>query len=783
MDISLIKQRINCIDYCKRHNIPINKAGGRCVSPLRDHADNKTAFVAYEDFFYDFVSRIGGDVIDLCALIQFNGNRGAALNYLADITGVEHEKDEKWIKYTQNLCNKTELWHKSLTEEHKEYLKRRGILESTIKELKIGSMAYKDEERIVIPYWKNGYVCYYISRGTDPKYLKAKLDEYNENAPWGMQTLKAGEPLYIAEGAFDALSYYQEGKSVLATMGGAFSRSQLQTVLKAARCASDVVLTFDNDAPGRKFTKDLGEILLNNRIKFSTAVIPARYKDVSEYYEAEGRLPDKMQDGITFLAESFDDYQEFRSFAFRVGRILDKSSITELFNHVTNFDKAILKELKADVTACPAEGVIVNEVKKNLLYHPSIGFFQYDGKRWARISDEEVKAKIAHALGRFKSGSKCNSVLSLLKAEVAQVVEFNRTQKFNFINGTLDLNTLEFSQTHDASDYITYCMGYPYKPDRYYKPWSDFISDIMNNDGRKENLLQEAAGYVLFPNNEFQQCFILIGSGSNGKSVFLDILTQIFGTENISNIEMSAFAKDFQVIHLMNSLLNISSETKSNIAGAESVFKQIVAGDMVSSCYKGKDMISFRPRSKLFIACNEYMKSRDTTEGYLRRLCFIEFPMHYTDHPTQPNDRPIKRGLGKEFEEHLSEIFNWVLDGYRMLKTDKEFTETDEQESLIGDYKEVINPLISFVKEYEMEGDAISNEEFYKDYTVWCSECGHTAKSKQSFLRAVTKVITEYRRDIEKPDKVFRVNGVVMRGIRRVTAGVTAEVQEALQDF
>ncbi len=65
--------------------------------------------------------------------------------------------------------------------------------------------------RIVIPYWKNGYVCYYISRRTDLKYLKAKLDEYNENAPWGMQTLKAGEPLYIAEGAFDALSYYQRG--------------------------------------------------------------------------------------------------------------------------------------------------------------------------------------------------------------------------------------------------------------------------------------------------------------------------------------------------------------------------------------------------------------------------------------------------------------------------------------------------------------------------------------------------------------------------------------------
>ena len=88
-----------------------------------------------------------------------------------------------------------------------------------------------------------------------------------------------------------------------------------------------------------------------------------------------------------------------------------------------------------------------------------------------------------------------------------------------------------------------------------------------------------------------------------------------FGTENISNIEMSAFAKDFLVIHLMNSLLNISSETKSNIAGAESVFKQIVAGDMVSELLQGKDMISFRPRSKLFIACNEYMKSRRHDRG------------------------------------------------------------------------------------------------------------------------------------------------------------------------
>lgn len=786
MDLSLIKQRMSCIDYAKISGIPVSKPGDRCASPIRSGADNRTAFVVYEDFWYDFVAQLGGDVIDLCALKQFDGNRGAAISHLARLTGVENEQNAKWVDYTQNLCNSVEKWHKALSAPHSDYLHRRGILQSTIDELKIGTKS----GRIVIPYWKNGYICYYISRkdpddkSDSPKYIKAKLDGSNENIPWGLPTLKAGQPLYIAEGAFDALSIYQEGKSVLATMGGHFSKPQLEQVRKAAEAASEVVLTFDNDEAGRSFTKALGEFLFNHRIRFSTLIIPSRYKDVSEHYEAEGRLPEKMQDGIEFLAKSFgeDEWDDFKTFAYKAGRVLDKSSISQLFSKVAQtgaFDAGALKDLKSDVTSCPAEGKIVSEIRDDLLYHPSVGFFTYDGARWARISDEEVKARIARALGRFKSGSKCNSILTLLKAETARVVEFNRQNKVNFINGTLNLDTLEFSGEHNPNNFLTYCMKYPYKPGKYYSPWSDFIEDIMNGDERKQSLMQEAAGYVLFPNNEFQRCFVLIGSGANGKSVFMNVLTAIFGEENVSNVEMSAFAKDFQVIHLMNSLINISSETKSNIAGAESVFKQIVAGDMVSSCYKGKDMISFRPRSKLFIACNEYMKSKDTTEGYLRRLCFIKFPMHYTDNPTQPNDRPINRNLEKDFMQHLTEIFNWVLDGYRALRADREFTVTDEQSGIVSEYKEVINPLISFVKDYELDGDYASNDEFYRDYTVWCEQCGHKARTKQSFLRAVPEILREYRKDIEKPLAPFSVGSVVMRGIRRVfTDCITVEQME-----
>ena len=63
--IRQIKERINCLDYCLRKNLPIHKSGDRCVSPLRPGATNKSSFVVFEDFWYDHGAAQGGDVIEL----------------------------------------------------------------------------------------------------------------------------------------------------------------------------------------------------------------------------------------------------------------------------------------------------------------------------------------------------------------------------------------------------------------------------------------------------------------------------------------------------------------------------------------------------------------------------------------------------------------------------------------------------------------------------------------------------------------------------------------------
>ena len=283
----------------------------------------------------------------------------------------------------------------------------------------------------------------------------------------------------------------------------------------------------------------------------------------------------------------------------------------------------------------------------------------------------------------------------------------------NFINGTLDLSDFTFRE-HSPADLCTFCLPYPYDPEARSPEFIQFINDITDNDPYRAALLQEAAGYVLFTTNELQKCFCLIGNASNGQSVFLNILTKIFGEENVSNVEMSAMGQPFQAIHLMHSLLNISGETKTNIEGSEHTFKQVVTGDLISSSYKGKDIISFRPRAKLFIACNRFVHSKILTTvsaplGVYFVPDFVCGQSRTRQSITKKRDTEIESKLTTP--QQLSAIFNWVLEGYRILKQTKSFTETRDQAEIMQQFAESLDPLTMFAEDFEHLTEMLSHIE------------------------------------------------------------------------
>ena len=235
-----------------------------------------------------------------------------------------------------------------------------------------------------------------------------------------------------------------------------------------------------------------------------------------------------------------------------------------------------------------------------------------------------------------------------------------------------------------------------------------------------------------------------MGDGANGKSVLLNTIQKVFGEANVSNVEMSNLDEPFQRIKLINSLVNISTETSTNIKGAESIFKQVVVGDTISGCYKNKDFVDFKPRCVMISACNEYIKSNDTTKGFLRRICFIDFPCHFEGEKADIN-------LEKKLEAELSGIFNWAYEGYKRLQVQKHFTETPEQAEMMKEFTQLAEPVIAFMNE-ELTGYVgdIAREELYKKYTAWCESAGHKAKSRNSFTQAFRQAIGQLTQDIEE---------------------------------
>jgi P4 family phage/plasmid primase-like protien len=742
--IRTIKERINVIDYARNIlNLPIVRDGDRCCSLMG--GNNPTALVMHENYFFDFKMGEGGDVIDLCAIARHGGDRGAAIRELAGDAGYK-----QWADYTQNLNNKIAYWHSRLREEDRAYLHGRRITDETINTLRIGF----DGSRLVIPYYKNGYVAYYVSRQLkddgSPKYKKAKLDGYMENIPWGLDTIsrKDCDVLVITEGVFDAMSFYQEGYKVLSPMAGFFSKDAAKQVLDICRHEEKVFLCFDSDDAGGKFQMNMAKSLFKKKVNFLMGQITG-YKDISEYYADEGDLRaliDTAQNGVEMLFRRITDKEEFKKFVFEAARFVGKPELVELFDF-TQFPKTWLEQVKKQAMSAPPEDLIVKEVTaaKRLKYFDALGFYEYTGGVWRKRWDSEIKAYIADIYGHYRTGPRVASVFSLLKAECVSTEEMNKKMIFNFRNCTLDLETGEAGE-HRESDMSSIQVDYDYDPDAFSRDWQQYLEEVTCEDESKMTLLQEIAGYVLFPDCSLQKCFFLMGEGSNGKSVFLDVLTELYGKNNVSTVEMSGLAEPFQRIHLLNSLVNISSEVKSDVRGTESVFKQIVVGDAINGCYKGKDFITFRPRTKMIAAFNRYFRANDTSTGFMRRIVFVTFNAKFVfDNPSE-GEYKADIHLTAKLNKELSAIFNWAYEGYKLLIESNKFTVTSDQQEIMDGFIRITNPLMAFAEDEKARlFGRIINSDLYKLYSDWCREAGHKPMGRIIFIQRFKQTLTQMK--------------------------------------
>lgn len=324
--------------------------------------------------------------------------------------------------------------------------------------------------------------------------------------------------------------------------------------------------------------------------------------------------------------------------------------------------------------------------------------------------------------------------LDILIRENTPATEANWIAFRNGLYNIYDDSFIPFTHEH----IITNKIDWDYNPHAYDELTDKTLNRIACNDKQIRMLLEEMVGYTMFRRNELGKAFILTGSGSNGKSTFLNMLKTMLGRRNVSVLDLKKLNDRFSTVMLFGKLANIGDDISDEFITDSADFKKIVTGETIDAEQKGQPKFEFEPYVKLLFSANNIPrigKGRDSA-AILRRLIIV--PFNATFKSTDPDYVPFI-GDKLQNQEAIEYLIQLGLTALKRVLIERKFTESERVQKELEEYEESNNPILGFFKEIDRE--EIENEptnQVYKRYTVYCAENGLQPLSQIGFSKQLT---------------------------------------------
>nr|WP_219914471.1 phage/plasmid primase, P4 family [Thalassobacillus sp. CUG 92003] len=326
-------------------------------------------------------------------------------------------------------------------------------------------------------------------------------------------------------------------------------------------------------------------------------------------------------------------------------------------------------------------------------------------------------------------------IFKVLQREAQMVDEMDSKRNFiNVKNGMVDLSTYKLVE-HSPDFNSTVQIPIYYDIEAIAPKFERFMSDITLNDEELVAVHQELIGYWLTGETKAEKAVYYYGSGANGKSVLASVVTQLVGSQNVSNVPLSDFNVPFGLENIIGKSLNISAENEMGGKALKTEnFKAIVSGDKMNINIKYRSPISYRPYCRLVFLVNNLPDSSDVTAGYFRKVMIVPFSRTFKN---KEQNVYLKEELLKE----LPGIFTWALIGLKRLRNNNyRFSPCKAIEETERTYMDEQNPVRDFFHSHVSleEGARTKQSDFYNIYTKWLQVQGiddKGTKSRQVFWR------------------------------------------------
>lgn len=318
----------------------------------------------------------------------------------------------------------------------------------------------------------------------------------------------------------------------------------------------------------------------------------------------------------------------------------------------------------------------------------------------------------------------------------------------NVKNGTLVIKRdgTVVLRKHKREDFFHYTLDYNYDKNATCPLWHKFL-DKMLPDADVQKMLASYIGYCFTNGIKLEKMLVLYGKGANGKSVVLETMEGIFGSCNVSNINLADLTNDPEKrLHIENKLVNISYE--SNKAIEPSILKQLVSGEPIDARRLYVGTIKINRYAKLATAFNILPKA-EATRGFYRRFIIMPFSVTISDKEADVD-------LPKKLYAERPGILNWILEALIELLKTKELPKCEVCDKALSDYKLKSDSALSFIYETcAASTEEISAKELYEKYKSYCYAEGFRQANRRNFIERIEAM--GYKSTLRHKMKYFNI--------------------------
>ena len=192
-----------------------------------------------------------------------------------------------------------------------------------------------------------------------------------------------------------------------------------------------------------------------------------------------------------------------------------------------------------------------------------------------------------------------------------------------------------------------------------------FINELFPNEELREYMWQHLAS-TLIGNNDNQTFNIYTGSGRNGKSKLVDLMSKMLGEYKatvpvtlVTQKRVGIGNTSSEIVQLMGVRYAVMQEPSKGDVVNEGIMKEITGGDPIQGRALFKEAVTFIPQFKLVVCTNTLFDIKSNDDGTWRRIRVCDFMSKFLESPYNDEEKFPKADYPYQYkvDKHIDEKF------------------------------------------------------------------------------------------------------------------------------